>query len=111
MSALTEQAALPRQAAETMAVLLAALQLALTAQEPQLPVGVPYEAKVMALMTPEAQNMLSVERLISSAQKGEASGAEPPVTVVLTSQSASAGGKEPAGGPARISSTSSLSTQ
>ena len=108
---MTEQAALPRQAAETMAVLLAALQLALTAQEPQLPEGVPYEANVMALMTPVSQARVSSCKLSTEPQKGLAGVAPPPLTLVLTSASASAGEKVPAGGPARNSSTSSLSAQ
>ena len=92
---------------------LGALQLAFTAQLPHAPVGVPYEANVMALIVaPGAlQPMASVSRLSTCAQKGDVPGPMPPATLVLTSTSAAAGEKVPAGGPARISSTSSLSAQ
>jgi hypothetical protein len=84
-----EQAALPTHAASTIDVEFGALQEAFTAQEPHAPDGVPYDANRILSMVPVAQNMDSVLRLISSAQKGEESGALAEV-VVFTSASASA---------------------
>ena len=113
VSALNEQLCLPSQKDCTMASELGVLQVELTAKAPQPPDGVPYEAKVTCICAPGvAQNMEMGDTLMTSPQKGDETGMLPPsATVVLTSTSASAGAKEPAGGPARKESTSSFSAQ